>query len=123
MGRTHLQDTASLHCLRPMPEDHPFFTGSNPAFSSLDRNLDGIPDFPDQDGDGIGDLLGADHISTPADGLIDSPLIRGPWDVDNDNDGVANSIWVDLGSPLRRLQMVASTNRCTRSCASTWTDD
>lgn len=27
--------------------------------------------------------------------------ITGPWDVDNDGDGVADSIWVDLGAPAR----------------------
>ena len=27
--------------------------------------------------------------------------INGPWDVDNDGDGVADSIWVDLGFPVR----------------------
>ena len=34
-----------------------------------------------------------------------SPLgfdpVNGPWDVDNDGDGVADSIWVDLGFPVR----------------------
>ena len=24
----------------------------------------------------------------------------GPWDVDNDNDGVPDSIWVDIGDPI-----------------------
>jgi hypothetical protein len=27
--------------------------------------------------------------------------ISGPWDVDNDGDGIADSIWVDLGFPVR----------------------
>ena len=36
-----------------------------------------------------------------SDGIMDHPLIQGPWDIDNDNDGVADSIWVDLGSPVK----------------------
>ena len=27
--------------------------------------------------------------------------INGPWDVDNDGDGVPDSVWVDLGIPVR----------------------
>ena len=27
--------------------------------------------------------------------------VNGPWDVDNDGDGVADSVWVDLGLPVR----------------------
>jgi hypothetical protein len=27
--------------------------------------------------------------------------INGPWDVDNDGDGIADSVWVDLGAPVQ----------------------
>ena len=27
--------------------------------------------------------------------------VRGPWDVDNDGDGVADSVWVDIGLPVQ----------------------
>ncbi len=47
--------------LRPMPYDHPAFTGSNPRFNPVD----------------------------------------GPWDVDNDGDGVPDSVWIDMGLPVR----------------------
>ena len=30
--------------------------------------------------------------------------IVGPWDVDNDNDGVRDSIWVDLGDPIQETE-------------------
>ena len=30
--------------------------------------------------------------------------VVGPWDVDNDNDGVPDSIWVDLGDPIQELE-------------------
>lgn len=32
--------------------------------------------------------------------LLAQALINGPWDVDNDNDGVNDSVWVDLGLPV-----------------------
>ena len=56
-----------LAILRPMPDDHPEFTGSNPAME---------PDVWPQN------------------------IIDGPWDVDNDGDGVPDSIWVDIGLPV-----------------------
>ncbi|MGQ9576006.1 MAG: hypothetical protein ACUVUC_11885 [Thermoguttaceae bacterium] len=55
--------------LRPLPADHPNFTGSNPNFN------------PTWDGVSPG----------------------GAWDVDNDGDGIADSIWVDFGLPVRSL--------------------
>jgi hypothetical protein len=59
--------------LRPLRDDHPNFTGSNP-----------------------------DSVNIPA---IPGPQnfweCLGPWDVDNNGDGVADSIWVDLGAPVR----------------------
>ncbi|MBN2216265.1 MAG: hypothetical protein JW719_02700, partial [Pirellulales bacterium] len=78
--------------LRPSHEDHPHFTGSNPTsigtsatFYSLwdgfsnsipfDKNLNGTID-PDEE-------------------------IQCFWDVDNDGDGTADSIWVDVGFPVR----------------------
>jgi hypothetical protein len=62
--------------LRPSPEDHPEFTGSNPNFYPL---WDGYTPI-DLDGDATADV----H-----------------WDVDNDGDGIMDSIWVDLGMPAR----------------------
>ena len=47
--------------LRPLPEDHPAFSGGN----------------------------------------LDFDLIKGPWDVDNDSDGIPDSIWVDVGLPVQ----------------------
>ncbi len=51
--------------------DHPLFTGSNPNFNPL---WDGNP-------------------ATNSNGYA--------WDVDNDGDGIADSVWVDLGLPVR----------------------
>lgn len=57
---------------RPMPWDHPNFDGSNPAFAKTD------PDDPNWNRE----------------------LVNGPWDVDNDGDGITDSIWIDLGFPI-----------------------
>ena len=27
-------------------------------------------------------------------------MINGPWDVDNDNDGIRDSVWIDFGAPV-----------------------
>ena len=72
MGATH--ET----CLRPLraPNYHPDFTGSNSRFNAT---WDGK--FVDVN---------------PPDGICDFA-----WDVDNDGDGVADSVWVDLGMPAR----------------------
>lgn len=57
--------------LRPNWFDHPNFIGSNPEFAAA---------------------------ITPAEKL--AQMIYGPWDVDNDNDGVRDSIWIDFGAPI-----------------------
>jgi hypothetical protein len=63
--------------MRPTQLDHPNFTGSNPAMSFTAASL-------------AGDI-------TP---LLDA-LIAGPWDVDNDGNGVMDSVWLDLGFPVK----------------------
>ena len=58
-----------LVVLRPLPDDHPAFTGGNPQLSPGDT--------------------------------LDDHLVNGPWDVDNDNDGAADSVWIDMGFPVQ----------------------
>jgi hypothetical protein len=41
----------------------------------------------------------ADHPNFPK---LNS-LFTGPWDVDNDGDGIPDSIWIDLGMPVRSM--------------------
>ena len=67
--------------LRPQRVFHPRFDGSNPDY------FDGPAD--DSDGNGVLDRFVGDR--------------SGPWDVDNDGDGVPDSIWVDIGLPVRQL--------------------
>ncbi len=59
---------------RPMPWDHPNFTGSNPAFPIGQTNW--------------------------MSALSNASNLQGIWDVDNDGDGVPDSIWIDPGLPI-----------------------
>ncbi len=61
--------------LRPLPEDHYQDTNHNGQWDAGEPYFTG---------------------SNPA-----YNAINGPWDVDNDHDGVMDSIWVDLGAPVR----------------------
>ena len=93
--------------MRPLPEDHPNFTGSNLAFNVLigtDQRRDGalnafpnaVDDLPTSasgPGDGIPDDLDAD-----IDSVIDA------YDVDNDGDAFKDSIWLDVGLPMITLE-------------------
>lgn len=63
--------------LRPNWLDHPNFTGSNPEFAAI-ANTNNLVEW--------GQKL--------------ARMVYGPWDVDNDNDGVRDSIWVDVGLPV-----------------------
>lgn len=67
--------------LRPLHEDHPAFDGGNAASVQLPT-----PILPET-------LLQA---------LSNRHWERlGPWDVDNNGDGITDSVWVDLGLPAR----------------------
>lgn len=57
--------------LRPNWHDHPGFTGSNPEYEAVTN--------------------GSDKLLR---------MIYGPWDVDNDMDGVRDSVWLDFGAPV-----------------------
>ncbi len=68
--------------LRPLPSDHPAFTGSNPAFVSSTKGYDS----------------GFNPLWNPADGVGNGQFA---WDVDNDNDGIPDAVWLDLGFPVQ----------------------
>jgi hypothetical protein len=61
---------------RPMPWDHPDFTGSNSAFDAAIRSADEIT----------------------------QALVTGPWDIDNDGDGFKDSIWIDPDLPVQTTE-------------------
>lgn len=71
--------------MRPIREDHPHFDGSNSASVPID-------------------LSQTNPVAV--NGLFAIPYWEavGPWDVDNDNDGVAESVWVDLGDPVQEAE-------------------
>jgi hypothetical protein len=78
--------------MRPLPEDHPNFNGSNPSSRQL------LPP--------TGPASLFDTTATPNDVRQfwergDLSIFNGQWDVDNDGDGLADSVWVDLGMPVR----------------------
>lgn len=69
--------------MRPLREDHPNFDGGNPQ-STIDYS----------------------SLTTLWNGQIAVPYWEavGPWDVDNDNDGVPDSVWLDFGEPVQELE-------------------
>ncbi|MCI0358192.1 MAG: hypothetical protein L0211_06900, partial [Planctomycetaceae bacterium] len=69
---------------RPMPWDHPNFTGSNPLLTGV------------FDGANPPNIMNAQALFMNLINLGNLPL----FDVDNDNDGYADSIWVDAGLPV-----------------------
>src|SRR5262249_21972436 len=75
--------------LRPIREDHPHFDGGNPASAPISL-----------------DTTNKLVLGTAAAPQITIPIweITGPSDVDNDNDGVRDSVWVDLGDPIQETE-------------------
>ncbi|MFO0915787.1 MAG: hypothetical protein U0795_22695 [Pirellulales bacterium] len=62
--------------LRPSVTEHPNFDGSNPFLAAQMASLGPVPG-------------------------EEAWLRTGPWDVDNDGDGIPDSVWVDLGFEVR----------------------
>ena len=93
--------------MRPMPWDHPNFTGGNEAFQAHNGNFltfskgpDGAWGIAGQDDDGDGVIDNQAEMGAPGSDDQNS-LVYGPWDVDNDEDGTPDSVWVDLGFPIQ----------------------
>ena len=90
--------------LRPLREDHANFDGSNAAHWPV--YTDDLSSFSASQLEqmamaswGAVDLV--PNQTLPWDGVagMETP----PWDVDNDGDGIPDSIWVDIGLPVRSL--------------------
>ncbi|HIN54373.1 MAG TPA: hypothetical protein EYM79_08675, partial [Planctomycetes bacterium] len=106
--------------LRPMPWDHPNFTGGNsrmslpailvdrfPGDAGVDDDGNGITDYTDANGDGIMQVTEMDFEELFFPGSLDNfaaliPAMGNfPWDIDNDGDGRPDSVWVDMGFPVQ----------------------
>ncbi|MCL2303914.1 MAG: hypothetical protein FWC43_01070 [Planctomycetaceae bacterium] len=89
--------------LRPLPFDHPNFTGSNPYWDF--RNVTTWdPDDSAWNPDVLTELrnlCGGYRRSTTLFATQLSPD-ESTFDVDNDGDGVKEGIWIDIGLPIRR---------------------
>ncbi|MBN2581158.1 MAG: hypothetical protein JXB10_19410 [Pirellulales bacterium] len=84
--------------LRPLPEDHPNFTGSNASSRQMNfvRDASGQIVNPSNPTPLSWEFATNGQFDFNNDGLPDSQ-----YDVDNDGDGVPDSVWVDLGFPVR----------------------
>lgn len=83
--------------LRPLREDHPDFDGSNPLSRYSSSNL--------RTALNTGNLVNTKGTANDDD-EITFPFweATGPWDVDNDGDGVNDSVWVDIGMPVQQTE-------------------
>ena len=80
------KDFARKFIFRPMPWDHPNFTGSNPDLTPTANN------------DAAYESL--IRLMAQQGALNGTPSWHAMWDVDNDGDGVRDSIWIDVGMPV-----------------------
>ena len=90
--------------LRPLHEDHTNFDGSNSANWPLyTQDLSSYSALQlaekARESWGAADLVPGSTL--PWNGIPGRETV--PWDVDNDGDGIPDSIWVDIGLPLRSL--------------------
>ncbi len=96
MSKTANREMLRKISLRPLPTDHPNFSGSNPAFSlSTWSGGSGNPSdvfYEDFSGNGNEEFISPQAFAA---------LMAGPWDVDNDGDGIPDSVWLDFGLPVR----------------------
>ncbi len=74
--------------LRPLPFLHPVFASGNPDWAAWLSQSANLQDRSQQQLENL---------------WHQSPFLYGPWDVDNDGDGLCDSVWVDLGIPVRLL--------------------
>ena len=83
-----------LVMLRPTAFDNPSFSGSNPLLDSSDDTQ--FPEF--SNASSAGTTSRTEYMNRLITGLT-SATGQTTWDVDNDGDGVPDSVWIDLGTP------------------------
>lgn len=76
---------------RPMPWDHPNFTGSNQYFDGATRTAQQIED-----------ALTNGWVDLNANAICEPNEVA--WDVDNDGDGIKDSIWIDPDLPIQTTE-------------------
>ncbi|MCA9259166.1 MAG: hypothetical protein KDA61_08200, partial [Planctomycetales bacterium] len=85
--------------LRPNWFDHPNFTGSNPDVEVALQNWRSYAAPAGGGATALSSLQGDTDVQIVAKTLL-GYSVYGPWDVDNDNDGVRDSVWIDFGAPV-----------------------
>ena len=106
------QDLLRKVVLRPLPFDHPNFTGSTPAWQNLnvsesDWQNDAGPltqELAALAAGWIYDDTAQNQYKVRLDTAGNPERQRDYLDVDNDGDGVKDGIWIDFGSPVRMDQ-------------------
>ncbi|TWT74171.1 hypothetical protein [Allorhodopirellula solitaria] len=91
IAENQLVTTATAPMVTSSPLIHEQFTGGSSSFALRLPLL--------MQGTGTPPTLNYTTARVRLNQLMEA-LINGPWDVDNDFDGVADSIWVDFGLPL-----------------------
>ncbi len=104
MSTTYASDLQSLSVsiarstFRPLPIAAGQFSGSSLAINP--RFTGGNANYALRTPIRLSPAGGAARLDQIARALIGSPGNENPWDVDNDADGVPDSIWIDLGLPV-----------------------
>ncbi|TWT99953.1 hypothetical protein Pla108_08970 [Botrimarina colliarenosi] len=91
--------------LRPLRDDHPSFDGSNALSRYGTAALRAV--MGNNTTAGTGALVNTKGTAGDiSDDEITFPFWEavGPWDVDNDGDGVNDSVWVDIGLPVQQTE-------------------
>jgi hypothetical protein len=79
----------------------PGFTWTSPGGKELLRSIMLRPLGPmSVDGTALSGTAQVDHLNfTGSNPSFDA--VKGPWDIDNDGDGIPDSVWLDLGYPVQ----------------------
>jgi hypothetical protein len=91
--RDRIYNITRCSVFRPMPWDHPNFTGSNAALAGAFNNP--VPSNP------AARILNAQALFAVLTGRNLAGVVnQNLYDVDSDNDGVPDSVWIDAGFPV-----------------------